>query len=127
METGSLGALIFETSQTSLLTWRGHELRRHARFAEHAVAGGYPLLEFLGPGVVESRLEIQLLRGFCDVEGSLEDLADLLESGAPAALILGSRSLGDFVLHDLREQSSRLDQGGNLVSAAVTLTLKEYR
>ena len=69
------------------------------------------------------RLDVGL--GICPAD-EIEKIRTMLAAGDEQKLIINGRSLGDFVLENLEESWTRLDHKGRLITAALTLSLKEF-
>lgn len=127
MNIGTFGDIVFETSADKVRTFDGLQRSGEARYAEHAVQGDKPRLEFLGDGLDEVTLPIRLdaALGLIPIE-EIESLRRLRASGEVRALIIGGRNQGNFVLKGAEETWQTVDNEGRLWVAGVTLKLKEY-
>lgn len=127
MQLGSFGPIVFETSSELVRTWQQMSRKGGARFHEHVVAQGKPLLEFLGPSLEEMtftmRLDAQL---GLDPAMELERMRETRDTGKEQVLVVGGLVIGKFVLEDLSEDHKRHSGIGRLMVAEVTVKLKEY-
>lgn len=105
----------------------GMEQRGTADWAEHARIKGKPLLEWIGEGLDEINLSIELHINLGDPEKRWRALREAKSKHEPLALVLGSGDyLGPHVIADLSLQHRRMTATGQLASATVQLSLREY-
>lgn len=105
----------------------GMELRSAAEWAEHARIKGKPLLEWIGEGLDEINLSIELRPQLGDPEARWKALREAKSMHLPLALVLGNGDyLGPQVITDLSLVHHRMSATGQLASAAVQLSLREY-
>lgn len=105
----------------------GMEQRGSADWAEHARIQGKPLLEWIGEGVDECNLTIELHPVLGDPEARLRALRLAKKKHEPMALVMGSGEyLGPYVIVDLNNVIRRATAVGQIKSASVQVSLKEY-
>ncbi|MDD0973800.1 phage tail protein [Pseudomonas fontis] len=105
----------------------GMEQRGTANWAEHARIKGKPLLEWIGEGLDEINLSIELHPKLGDPEKRWQALREAKSKHEPLALVLGNGDyLGPYVIADNSLQHRRLSATGQLTSATVQLSLREY-
>ncbi|GLH33994.1 hypothetical protein BR1R5_33820 [Pseudomonas sp. BR1R-5] len=105
----------------------GMEQRGTADWAEHARIQGKPLLEWIGEGLDEINLNIELHPGLGDPGARWKALREAKAKHEPLALVLGNGDyLGPQVVADLNLQHRRLTATGQLASATIQLRLREY-
>lgn len=128
---GNLGNLIvFEVSMDRVLTFSGMTQSIKGRWAVQNPILGKPYPEFLGPGQRTISLSIRLSA----VHGvrprkTMERIEQAVEEGTPYRLVIGGKKVGDnqWTITEMSESWGEIIQGGNLVSASLTLSLAEYR
>lgn len=105
----------------------GMEQRGTADWAEHARIQGKPLLEWVGEGLDEINLNIDLHPMLGDPDARWRALREAKAKHEPLALVLGNGDyLGPQVVADLTLQHRRMTATGQLASATVQLRLREY-
>lgn len=105
----------------------GLEQRGTADWAEHARIQGKPLLEWVGEGLDEINWSIELHPMLGDPEARWQALREAKSKHQPLALVLGSGDyLGPQVIVDLDLQHRRMTATGQLASATIQLSLREY-
>lgn len=126
---GALGSLIFEVSDSRILTFSDLEREISSRWTEHAVIGGKPRPEFLGPGLQGIHLQITLSANLGVRPRNMLDLISrMVETGTAEYFVVGSRPVGQnpFRLTGSSEAWDKIYSGGELAKATVTVTLEEY-
>lgn len=105
----------------------GMEQRGSADWAEHSRIQGKPLLEWIGEGLDECNLTIELHPVLGDPEARLRALRLAKKKHEPLALVMGSGEyLGPYVIVDLNNVIRRATAVGQIKSASVQVSLKEY-
>lgn len=105
----------------------GMEQRGSADWAEHSRIQGKPLLEWIGEGLDECSLTIELHPVLGDPEARLRALRLAKKKHEPLALVMGSGEyLGPYVIVDLNNVIRRATAVGQIKSASVQVSLKEY-
>ncbi|MCO7612867.1 phage tail protein [Pseudomonas chlororaphis] len=105
----------------------GMEQRGSADWAEHSRIQGKPLLEWIGEGLEECNLTIELHPVLGDPEARLRALRLAKKKHEPLALVMGSGEyLGPYVIVDLNNVIRRATAVGQIKSASVQVSLKEY-
>lgn len=127
MSIGTLGNIVFETSASKVRTFDRFSRRGSAAFAEHAVLDSKPRLQHIGSGLDEVSFSIKFdaALGLNPVE-ELEQVREILRRGEPQILkISEDRTLGYFVLTEVRETWRQVDKAGHLLAVTLDITLKE--
>ncbi|MFD2645140.1 phage tail protein [Pseudomonas japonica] len=105
----------------------GMELRSAAEWAQHARIKGKPLLEWVGEGLDEINLSIELHPRLGDPDARWKALREAKANHEPLALVLGNGDyLGPQVIADLNLVHRRMTETGQLGSSTVQLSLREY-
>lgn len=98
-----------------------------ADWAEHARIQGKPLLEWVGEGLDECNLTIELHPVLGDPEERLRALRLAKTKHEPLAFVMGSGEyLGAYVITNIGNNIRRATATGQINSATVQLNLKEY-
>jgi phage protein U len=105
----------------------GMEQSSSADWAEHARIQGKPLLEWIGEGLDECNLTIELHPALGDPEERLRALRQAKAKHEPLAFVMGSGEyLGAYVITNIGNTIRRATATGQIHSATVQLSLKEY-
>lgn len=105
----------------------GLEQRSSANWVEHARIQGKPRLQWVGEGLDEITLSIELHPMLGDPEKRWQALREAKSKHEPLVLVLGNGDyLGPQVVADLNLQHRRMSETGQLTAATVQLTLREY-
>lgn len=105
----------------------GMEWRSSADWAEHARIRGKPLLEWVGEGLDEYNLTIELHPLLGDPAVRLHALRQAKSSHQPLALVMGSGEyLGPYVVTDLSQATRRATANGHTQAATLQVSLREY-
>ena len=123
MTIGTLGRkIVFEVSDETALILQEMTRETSGRWAIHEAMGAKPKAEFLGPGLQTVNLTIYLSAGLGVRPRSV------LEAGTAEYLVIGNRPVGKnpFRLTGSSETWSTIFSRGELVKAALSITLEEY-
>ena len=121
MQVGTFGPLTFEVSRDYILTLDGVKRENKGRYEEHKVLGARPRLEFLAPELQTFAFTIRLSCFWgVDIKAQLAAIKTLVEEGTAERLIIGGTNYGYHIIESSSESWT------NLVSASVSLALKEY-
>lgn len=127
---GTFGtSLIFEVSDSRVLTFKGMTREVSGRWTDHEVMGVKPKPEFLGPGNQTVTLPITLSAALgVRPRQLLELVAGMVERGQAEYLIIDCKpvSKNPFRLTGSSETWDKLYNGGELVRASLSITLEEY-
>lgn len=105
----------------------GMEQSGSADWAEHARIQGKPLLEWIGEGLDECNLTIELHPVLGDPEERLRTLRQAKSKHEPLAFVMGSGEyLGAYVITNISNAIRRSTAVGQIKAATVQLSLKEY-
>ncbi len=123
----SFGPVVFAVSRKEIRTFSGFTRKGTATFAEHAVLSSKPLLEFVGEGLdeISLRIELSTTHGLVP-ETEIEQLRKIKKAAEALPLIVGDKVLGNFVLVEIAEEWTAINNKGVLVKAACNLSLREY-
>ena len=105
----------------------GMEHSGSADWAEHARIQGKPLLEWMGEGLDECNLTIELHPVLGDPEERLRALRQAKSQHQPLAFVMGSGEyLGAYVIKTISNTLRRATATGQIKAATVQLSLTEY-
>lgn len=124
---GSFGDTAFITSANKIYTYTGFNKTGEARYAEHALTGKKPLLEFIGPGLESVSYSVKLDTSYgIKPEEEIKKLMQLRDAGEAKPLVLGGRFLGNYVIISLSETHKVVDNRGQLRIVDLNINLREY-
>jgi len=126
---GTLGNIVFEVIGDKVLTFTDLKRKRQIRIAEHEILQQKPLLEYLGPGLDEVTMSIQLNAALGIVPAEqLVKITKLFDAAKAVDLIIGGKPLSNsrWVITGVDDDFAFFDGKGNLLQINVALTLKEY-
>lgn len=129
MAIGTLGPIVFEVSDETVLTFNDMTREISGRWTEHEVMGEKPKPEFLGPGNQKINLTITLSAGLGVKPRKMLELVErMVEIGDAEYLILKCRPVGrnPFRLTSSSEAWGHMYRHGELAKANLTITLEEY-
>ena len=130
MTIGTLGRnIVFEVSDETALILQEMTRETSGRWAIHEDMGAKPKAEFLGPGLQAVNLTIYLSAGLgVRPRSVLEAVEGMVEAGTAEYLVIGNRPVGKdpFRLTGSSETWSTIFSRGELVKAALSITLEEY-
>ena len=127
MSIGTFGPVTFEAAEKKVRTFDEFKRTTSAKYEEHAVIGAKPLLEFLAPGLdaITFQMVFSAALGLNPAKEA-QALRDIVQKHQYYPLIIGSKSLGNFVAEQLAETWRHVDNRGNPLYIAMDVTLKEY-
>lgn len=123
---GGFGPVVFEVSDQRILTWSSLSRTKRAKFGTHNVMNSKQRLEFQGVDLQDVSMTIRLNSEFTHPEAEIKKMLDMVEEGKAHTLLLGSKVIGKFVLQRMRETRKYTDGAGNILTAEISLKLKEY-
>ncbi|WP_087064427.1 phage tail protein [Intestinibacillus massiliensis] len=129
MAIGTYGGIVFETSDKCVLTPQSLQRTSGGSWATHKLHGVKPRTEFIAPSLRKVTFKLTLLATLgVQPRALLERLTQIAESRQAYPLVIGGKPLSDnpFRLMNLSESWDRMYNGGELVSATVSVTLEEY-
>lgn len=129
MLVGFMADIPFIVSSHYIRTFDDYGRGSGGRWAQHDIIGDKPVLEFLGPDVEKISFTM-LLRADQGVSPAkeLEKLRKLRDTGKYFPLVIGGKLIGNnlWVMESLDENVAFWGKYGNILSAKVSVTLKEY-
>lgn len=126
---GTLGDIIFSVSRDEVKTFEGFKWDSSAKYATHKRHLKNTLLEFTGTEADSISLSVYF-SVFLGVN-PMQEITKLLmaqRAGKIMRLVIGSKAYGrnKWVIEKLSKDLERFDNKGNLLSAKVSVSLREY-
>ena len=127
MSIGTFGPLTFETSEKKVRTFDAFKRKTGAKFEEHTIIGLKPKLEFTAPSLDDISFQV-VFSAYLGLNPAkeIDSLREIVQKGEYHPLIIGGKTLGKFVIESVAEAWNHVDNKGNLLDAAVDISLKEY-
>lgn len=126
---GTLGDIVFEVSDDKILTFYDYGRKTSARFSSHEIIGKKPKLEFIGQAIDEISFTIKLsaYKGINPKEQA-EKIREMIENGEVVRFIMAGLPIGKnkWVIESMNEKANFHNSIGQIVSADVELSLREY-
>ena len=126
---GMFGGIVFSVSDNTVRTFDDMSWKFSASYATHDRHIQADILEFLGPEPDEITFSM-VLSAYLGINpsGEIETLRQYVKNGIAERLVIGGRVYGDFkwVISQCSTELKRFDGNGNLTSATVKVTMKEY-
>lgn len=126
---GFFGDVVFETSDSRLLTFNGFTREVSSRYAEHEVLLKKPKIEYLGPGLDTITFTIDINGSFgVKPREEMDRWVVLARKGQAYTLVIGAKPLGSdkWVVERVSEAWEIIFNRGELYSGKIDVTLKEY-
>jgi hypothetical protein len=123
---GSIGDIIFMSSQISVRTFESTTRKSEAQFAEHQVIYGKPVSEFTGNSLDDFDFRI-VLHGGLGVEPltEFEKMRDIKNSGQPQNIFLEGKFQGNYTLRGIEGETTHWHLGRPIIML-IDLKLREY-
>ena len=125
----TLGEYEFEVSMYNIATFTDLRFSNAASYTEHRILGGKGLLEFTGLSASTCSLNIHLEEGLSeDLAGTIDYFYSAMNKGEALLFMIGSAVMGEgfWVIESLEESYPEISGKGELLTADLTLKLKEY-
>lgn len=126
---GTLGNIVFETSTEKIRTFDNFKKKNSARFATHDVMNRKPVLEYLGPGLdnISFSMRFDVMLGVNPAD-EMKALREIRDKGEAVELVIGGQPVSEnlWVVIDISEDWSKIDNRGNIIIANVEVSLQEY-
>ena len=130
MQIGSFGDVIFEVSDSKILTPNDFKRESKARYAEHKVINRPPILEFLGRELETIKFTAIFSKslGISDLLMEVHKLREMLWNGETAHFILNNHLYTEnkMIIENLGEEVKHFDGRGAHIFTEIDVTLKEY-
>ncbi|WP_276765590.1 phage tail protein [Phascolarctobacterium succinatutens] len=129
MLVGFMADIPFIVSSRFIRTFDDYGRGSAGRWAQHDIIGDKPVLEFIGPDIEKISFSMQLRadQGINPAK-ELEKLRKMRDTGKYFPLVIGGKLVTDnmWVIESLDESVSFWGKFGSVMSAKVSVTLKEY-
>lgn len=124
---GGLKDVVFEVSQDKIKTFRDLTRTSKAKYEQHNIIGKKPKLEFTGFELDDLQFTMQFSATLGTVPmQELETLRNYMNTKQVVTFTLGGKVLGKYVIEELGEAITSVDNRGTVIKAAATVKLKEY-
>ena len=129
MTIGSYNGIVFETSDSRILTIGGLSGSAGSDWAVHDTVGGKARSQYIGPKLRTYTFDVTLSAMLgVKPRDTLNKLREIAENGTVGLLVIGNApvSANPFKLTDLSESWDNVTNNGELVTCKVSLSLEEY-
>lgn len=124
---GSFAGIRFRVSQRKVITFSSLAGDVSAKYTDHEVIGGKAKREYLGANLKNLSFSIQLCSNLgARVMPTIKKLERITESGKVSNFILGGENMGKFTIESCSTAYEKITARGEVTSAKVDLSLKEY-
>lgn len=126
---GTLGEYEFEVSSQAVKTFSDLKFQNSTAYAEHKVHGRQAVLEFTGINASTASLNITLdISQGVDPSEEITNLYEAMLNHEALAFTLGGDVMGSglWVIEALDEDYQHISSSGIVLTAALSLKLKEY-
>lgn len=127
---GALGDIAFRVSAyNDIYTFDELSVNASSRTAEHEIIGEKALTEYLGPGLQEISMKIKMCAQWgVNPINEVSKLIEYCESGKVHSFSVGGNKMGKnkWLIKSVAENVKNYDNAGNILSAEVSISLKEY-
>lgn len=130
MQVGNIGTkIVFETSDSRILTYSNLNKTVKGRWAKHEVIMQKPRAEFLGADLQEVTfsMTVNALYGVSPRQ-VITELERIVETGEVNVFVLGGRLVGGglWSVQQISETYNSQTRNGELLSATLEVTMQEY-
>ncbi len=129
MLVGFMADIPFIVSSHYIRTFDDYGRSSGGRWAQHDIIGNKPVLEFIGPDVEKISFTMQLRSDYgVSPAKELAKLRKMRDTGKYFPLVIGGKLITDnmWVIESLDESVAFWGKFGGIMSAKVSVTLKEY-
>lgn len=126
---GTFAGVVFSVSDKTVRTFNNMKWQISGNYAEHDRHMKRDLLEFLGPELetISFEMDLSVFLGVTPLT-ELEKLRKIVQTGKTDRLVIGGKVYGTYkwAMTGISVDMKRFDKKGNLLSAKVTASMKEY-
>lgn len=124
---GSLKGVVFEVSDNLIKTFKDLSRNSKAKYETHNIIGRKPKLEFTGYELDDIQFNMQLNSTLgLDPVKQIDALRTYKENREVLTFILAKKVLGQFVIEEVNDSYTSIDNKGKIIKANVSIKLKEY-
>lgn len=126
---GYYGDIVFETSDSRILTFSDFQRNTASRWAKHEVIGKKPTSEFIGPDLDTISFTVNLNGNFgVKPREEMELWLRKSRSGTAEILVIGNRALGvdKWIVKSVSQAWGVILNKGEVFSGKVDIELEEY-
>jgi phage protein U len=96
-------------------------------YAEHERINNKTLLQYMGEGLQEYTIKLNLHSTFCNPEDEIKKIKEAAKLGKPLKFIKGNGEyIGAFVITQIQKTVEQASPEGDLVAIEVEMNIKEY-
>ena len=129
MTIGSLGKVVFQVSNRTVMTLRDISIKNTASIAVHNIHLGTGLSEFTGsePQQISFKILVSAYLGVSP-ETQIQRLETYLRNGTQLTFVLGDKTYGRYrwLLESFEVSVEQTDRRGNVTQCDISVTLQEY-
>lgn len=129
MVLGSFGPVVFQVSDSRILTFNGFSWSSDTRWAEHARHGEDPLTEFVGNknDKIKFKIELSAYNGVNPMK-EITTLLNMQREGEAHCLVIGKHGYGKnrWVIDKMEDSIKTFDAAGDVISATLSISLVAY-
>lgn len=128
-KVGALGNIVFEVSETALMTFRNLNYSAAGRSVQHELIGRKNIVEVTGRRAAEVNFEVTVSSYLgVNVREELNKFRELLAGGYAVPLVIGNEPIGDYrwIIQDYSVRAEYFGGDGRMLSATVNVRLLEY-
>lgn len=126
---GAFAGVTFSVSDKTVKTFNNMKWQISGKYAEHDRHMKRDLLEFLGPELetISFGMKLSVFLGVTPLT-EISKLRSIVQTGKTDRLVIGGKVYGAYkwVMTEMAVDLERFDKKGNLLSAKVDVTMKEY-
>lgn len=120
---GAFGPVLFQ----SFFVPKDFQDNRRWRVQAQQLIQGYPSHQLMGEEERTIRMTIDLHNRFTDLTKAHVELTDMAEQQIPRGLVLGTDTLGMFIIREMPRTITETTASGIIVATSYQLTLVEIR
>ncbi len=123
---GTLGDLTFTVSSNRIFTYKDLSIKSSVRMAQHDSLQTKPTLEFIGEGLDELQVKLDLrIEDKVNPYSEFLKIKEKMTKGEELTFFIGDKKIGKFVIADIGHSYRRIDNKGNILAMDLDLNLKE--
>lgn len=124
---GTLKGVVFEVSDELIKTFKNLSRTSRAKYQEHNIIGQKPKLEFTGFDLDTMQFNMHLNRSLgIDPIKQIDQLRKYWADREVLTFVLASKVMGQFIIEEVADDYSSVDNKGAIIKADLSIKLKEY-